>query len=151
MRNVKLALATTVVAIVMAGCGDDDNSSSEAASSSIAKDEFLAQGNEICAAGDAEIEAAAQDTFASGQPSKSEMEAFATETVIPSVEAQVAGLHDLGVPAGEEAEIGEILEAADQALAKAKADPLSLTAEVDPFVEVNQLATDYGLTDCGAA
>ncbi len=154
MKNTMLAMAAAVVALGIAGCGDDDEGSSEGSSTtaSITKEEFQTQGNEICAAGNKEIDAGAQSTFSGGEPSQAEIETFVTETVIPSIEGQVEYLRGLGVPAGEEDQINEILDAAAQAVEDAKADPALLTNEkTDPFADVNKLALDYGLTECGAS
>ena len=67
----------------------------------------------------------------------------------PSVEAQITAIEDLPVPAGEEEQVSAIVDAVNQGLDEAEADPAALTKGADPFAEANQLANDYGMTDCG--
>jgi hypothetical protein len=153
MRNRTLGTCTAVVAIAFgaAGCGDDETSTeSSSTAASITKEEFLTQANEICAAGNKEIDAGAQEAFSGGKPSKADIEQFATETLLPSVESQVEEIRALGVPAGDEDQVNAILDAADQAVEETKADPtLAASESGDPFAEANKLANDYGLNECG--
>lgn len=152
LKNTTLAMATAVIALGIAGCGSDDSSSDSSSAATITKEDFLTQGNEICAAGNEEINAAAESTFGSRQPKDADIETFVNETVIPAAETQAEGIRGLGAPAGEEDQVNEILDAVDQAIEDAKADPLSVTSQkTDPFTDANKLAADYGLTECGAS
>jgi hypothetical protein len=141
-----LAVATGSVA---AGCGGSDSDTTS--TTALTKSEFLAVGNKICAKGDKEINQAANQTFGNGQPSASEVNQFVTKTVIPSVQSQINGVKALPPPAGDEAQVDAIVNSAQEALDKAKADPKLLTDSggKDPFAESNKLAKAYGLTKCG--
>jgi hypothetical protein len=144
-----VAAAVAVLAIAAAGCGGDDDETT--AAQTLTKDEFIAQADEICAAGDDEIEAAAQDLGAS--PSQEEATQLVTDVALPSVQEQRDSIAALGAPEGDEDEVQAILASLDEAIAAVEADPasvLSSSSDPDnPFAEVDQLAQDYGLTDCG--
>jgi hypothetical protein len=155
MRGRAIGMGSAVVAVAIAlvgvGCGDDSSSSGDSSSSaSITKEEFVTQANAICAEGNKEIDAGAQETFSAGKPSEADIEKFATETLIPSVEQQVADIRALGAPEGDEDQVNAILDAADQGLEEAKSDPSVVADEkADPFAEANKLANDYGISECG--
>lgn len=160
-----LALAAGLIA---AGCDDDDDETTTAATTTtetgatgatgaaagepLSKREFITQADKICAAGDMAIDEAANETFSGGgQPSQQEQEQFVTDSVVPVIEATIEGLRALTPPEGDEDQMNELLEAADQGLADVEEDPGSITEEGgpnDPFAEVNKLAADYGMKDC---
>ena len=138
-----LAGACAFAAAVAIGCGgsDDDN---------LTKAEFLQQGNAICKKGNQEIDKAANKTFEKGkEPSKAQITKFAEDTLIPSVEEQVSGLRDLNPPSADEDQVNKILDEADSALDETKDAPAIFAANEDPFKKANQLANQYGLTECG--
>ena len=126
--------------VTLSACGGDDAPT---------KAEFLKQGNAICKKGNKTIDSAANKTFsANKRPSKAEIEKFAQDTVIPSVQTQVDGLRDLGTPSGGEDKVNAILDEADSALSETKADPAIFATNKDPFKKANALAKSYGLTEC---
>jgi hypothetical protein len=144
-----VVVAGLVAALAVAGCGGGSSSTTEEA---LSKSEFLAQGNQICAKGNQEIQAAAKKVFTSSQaPSQATQEKFVTDTVIPGVQQQIDGVEALTPPAGDEDQVNAITDAAQSALDKAKADPSLLTDQgggSDPFAEANNLAKAYGLDAC---
>jgi hypothetical protein len=147
MRN-WIAIATTgaVLAIAAAGCGGGDDDTTAAAT--LTKDEFIAQADEICAAGDQEIAAAADDLGAS--PSPEEATQLVTDVALPSVREQRDSIAALGAPEGDEDDVEAILDALDEAIAAVEANPEAVFSNGDdPFADVDRLAQDYGLTDCG--
>jgi len=127
---------------LFAGCGDSDDDAPS-------KSEFLAKGNAICAKGNKDIDAAAEKAFGESQPTKQEIEDFATQSAIPSVESQVSQLRDLKPPKDDEDQVDAILAAAEADIEKVKADPSLFEGDTDPFADANKLAEDYGLTECG--
>jgi hypothetical protein len=144
-RNVLLMLAGALaVGLIAAGCGgDDDDDSSDA----LTKQEFIAQGNAICKAGNAEIDAAAEETFAkNGQPTPAESDAFVTDTVVPNVQGQIDDMRALGIPEEDADQVNGILDEAEGIVDELEADPSSI--EGDPFAPVNGDLKDYGLTTC---
>jgi hypothetical protein len=149
MRRTSLILVAGVLAtgLIAAGCGDDDDDDG-GDSEAISQEEFVAQGNALCEEGDAEIEAAAEETFTQGQPTREDEEAFVTDTVIPEIQSQIDGIRDLGAPEGQEDEINGILEDAEAILSDAEADPSLITGDTDPFADIDQRLADVGLTAC---
>ena len=145
-----LALSLAAAGLIVAGCGSDSSSSTTTAA--LTKSEFLAKGNAICAKGNKEINQAANQTFQNNQkPSASEVNEFATKTLIPSIQEQINGIKALPAPSGDEAQVTAIVTGAQEALDKAKANPKLLTqnSSTDPFADVNKLTNAYGLTKCG--
>ena len=86
--------------------------------------------------------------FGSGKPSQEELDSFVTDTVLPSTQEQIDQIRALGFPEGDEDQINEILDSAESDVEAAQSDPSVLTQGGDPFADTNQLATDYGLTEC---
>ena len=115
--------ATATGALFLAGCGSSDSEST----ATITKSAFVKQADAICAKGNKEINKAGNEIFGSlgqnQQPSKAQLEEFATGTLIPSVETQVAAISALPVPSGDEAQVQAILDAAQQAHQGGQAGP----------------------------
>jgi hypothetical protein len=141
--------------LVIAGltaCGDDG--SEEA----IGKDDFIAQANEICAAGNEELEQAAGEFFGNlelgkGQEPGPEEEAeFGSTIVIPNLERQVDDVEALGAPEGDEDEIDEIISQARAGLDQMREDPALAASErpVPDLDESTQRLVEYGVEACGA-
>jgi hypothetical protein len=132
------------VGLVAAGCGSSDDDS-------LTKAEFLKQGNAICSKGNKEINQGAKSTFTTKQePSKAELNKFAEDTLIPSVQGQIDDFRDLNPPSELEDQVNSFLDDAQAALDKGKADPSTLTSDKqDPFKDVNQTAVKLGLKACG--
>ena len=147
LRKALSALALTGASVLLlAACG----SSGSDTTATITKAAFLKQGNAICANGNKEIDQASKNLGQNGeQPSQAQLEKFVNETVLPSVEKQVAALEALPVPSGDEDQVQAILDAANQGIDQGKQDPTSLTGNSDPFAKASQLANEYGLTECG--
>jgi hypothetical protein len=152
--------------LIAAGCGDDDDETTAASvpttttsgatgatgatGEALTKDEFIKQADAICASGDKTINEAF-DALGPGEPSGQEQEQVITDTVVPEVQGEIDGIRALTPPAGDEEEVGAILDAAQSAVDEVKADPSLLTEQnaEDPFKEANQLAKEYGLKECG--
>lgn len=150
VRRSGLCVLGVAAALALAACGDDDSSdsSSDSSSEALTKTEFVDQANAICAEGNKEIDAGANEVFSGGKPSETDIETFVNDTLLPSVTDQVDQISQLPPPEGDEDQVQEILDAAQQGIDDAKADPQGFQ-QADPFAEANQLATDYGMTECG--
>jgi hypothetical protein len=149
MRIRILGVACALALMGAAGCGGDDEESAEAPT----KEEFIAEADRICAEGDAEIDAAAQETFSEGRPSPQEQEQFLEETVLPSIQQQIDGIRELTPPEGDEEEVDEFLISADAAVGEVEANPSLLTqgeegSSTDPFAETARLGEQYGFRNC---
>jgi hypothetical protein len=146
------AILAVVVALALggiaAGCGDDSDDSGDQA---LTKQEFLAKGNAICAAGDKEIETAFQKAIGNAKPTQAQLDSVVTDSLVPSVQGQIDGIRDLPAPEGDEDQIGQMLDEAELALQDVKENPSLATQEggQTPFAAVNKKLNEYGLTSCG--
>jgi hypothetical protein len=68
-------------------------------------------------------------------------------TVVPNIEKQVDGVEALGAPAGEEAQVDQLISVTRADLAQLKADPSKIQDD-SLFKDSNQQATALGLTEC---
>jgi hypothetical protein len=141
------------VSLLAAGCGGGSDSNSSTAS--LTKAEFLKQGNAICKHGNMEIEAEFEKFVKehhlsqNKQPTQAQLTEASETFLIPMIRKEVDQLKALGAPEGEEAKVDAIIEAAEESLETAEANPTSLTSENGgPFTKTNKLAKEYGLTAC---
>lgn len=153
------ALIAALAALFVAGCGGDDETTSSttagasgatgATGTALTTEEFLKQGNAICAAGNEEIESAANQMF-SGQPTEAQLEQFATDTLVPSVQGQIAALRALTPPEDLADQVDTFLTDAESALGEVESDPslVAASGSDDPFADVNAQAKDVGLAEC---
>jgi len=143
------------VALFAAGCGSSSDTTESTAS--LTKAAFLKQGNAICAAGNKEINAGFEKFFKENefskkkQPTQAQLEEAAEEIAIPSIRKQIDGIRALGAPSGEEEQVNEIVDTAEEALEEGEEDPAALVSEENGnlFAKANKLADAYGLTACG--
>ena len=153
-RNAFLLVAGAIAfGLIAVGCGGNDDSSSstgtESSTTALTKAEFLQKGNAICQAGNQEINQAFSQI--QGKPTQEQANQVVTDTLVPSVQGQIDDIRALGAPAGDEDQVNQILDDAQTALDKVKADPTVATQNgSDPFAQANQEAKAYGLTVCGS-
>ena len=142
-----LAVAAIAVGMLAAGCGGDDDETTTAAPS---KQEFIKQADAICAKGDKELDQAGRETFGKGQPSKQEIEQFATDTLVPNIQGQIDGVRALTPPEGDDEEVSAFLDAAQQGVDKVEQDPSAIGQRggPDPFAGTSKLAKQYGFEKC---
>jgi hypothetical protein len=147
---IRLAVAAAllcVAAVLVVGCGEDeDRGSGDSDPGRLTKEEFLREGNGICARTKADLEAEAVNLglFASEE----DIETFAADTVIPMIEDQIAELRDLRPPRGDEQTVREIVVLAQMALADLEKDPAAVTDAETIFEDAGRRARAYGLTEC---
>ena len=144
MRRLVVLIALISMASIGACSSDDERLTSE---------EFLEQGNAICAAGNAEIEEAGSELFASADPSGEEVAAFIEDTLAPSIQGQIDDLEALSPPEELQEPVDEMLADARTALddmrETAANDPEAFFAsEENPFADVNAQAKVIGLAAC---
>ncbi|HUC00450.1 MAG TPA: hypothetical protein VMS11_11540 [Solirubrobacterales bacterium] len=152
-------LAALVVALVAAGCGgggdDSSGDSTDSGSpSSLTKAEFIKQGDEICAEGDAAIEEEANE-FAeengidTENPSEAEQEEVVEQVLGPAIKRQSEEIADLGPPQGEEEAVEEIVAAVGRGAEEIEEDPKAVVNGENPLAEASKLAKAYGFKQCG--
>jgi hypothetical protein len=151
MKRIALIAVLCVGACVLAGCGDDDEALSE--------QEFLEQGNAICAAGNERLDAAFEDAFAEmdleegEEPSPEQIAAVVLEVFVPDIQSQIDGIDDLEPPDELADAVEQFLDDAqatlDELEQQAEDDPAAVFADdEDPFADVNAQANEIGLTEC---
>jgi hypothetical protein len=154
----RAATVTTLIAVLFLGaglsaCGDDDGDE-EAAQEALTKEEYLAQGNEICERFTGEIDQVAAETFPNqGDPSPKQLSTFAGE-IVPIIEQAMGQLQELPPPEGDEEQLDSFFAAVDQAIAdyQRAADNPDQAQQIfaaDPPGEAQKIADEYGLTACG--
>ena len=147
------ALALTGLAVTgvvaLGGCGGADDTTSTATTASetttasapaLSKEQFIAQADAICAAGDKTINAAVQ-ALGDGQPSQADLQQFA-QIAVPALQEQVDAIRALPPPSGDEAQITAMLDAVQDGIDKIKSDPSAI--EADPLDQADQLARTTG-------
>ena len=152
MRN-RILISVAAAAIAFAGCGGDDDepTTAESATAALTEEEFVTQANEICATGAAEIDQAAEELFGNEQPTDEQVEQFATDVVVPGIEAQIDGVEALVPPEDIAGQVDTFIADARAALAEVAADPSLILAgdtPEDPFADVNAQAEALGLPEC---
>ena len=160
MRKLICVLAACMaVGLIAAGCGGDDETTTTSAGASgasgatgeqgaLTKAAFLKQGNAICAKGNKELDSAFNSLGKNA--SQADQEKVVTDTVVPNIQGQIDDIDAFTPPKGDEGEVQSIVDSAEAALGKIKADPSLLTEQggSDPFAEVNKKLKAYGLNVC---
>lgn len=136
------------LALIAAGCGGDDEESSPP----LTKEEFITQADEICAAGDEEISAAATEQFGdlAEEPPVEDQEAFLSDVVASNYEGQLDDLRALNPPEEDAEQVETIFNALDELTVQLQEDPGTVLEATEP-PEASQLAQDYGLQNCGSS
>jgi hypothetical protein len=143
-----VAVALCALALVAAGCGDDEPEPTTTASGPpLSKSKFIAQADALCATGNQAIEEAGKQLGA--DPTDAVLEGYVDDTVVPAINTELDGIRALAPPAGDEAQVEAIVNAAQDALDQVSDDP-TLVVGGDPFAKANQLAQAYGLKECGS-
>jgi hypothetical protein len=145
--NAILAVAVALaVGGIAAGCASSDDNSDTTTTAAISNADFVAQANQICKQGNAEVEQAGKQL---GNVNEAQLEDFVTNTVVPNIQKQVDGVEALGAPAGKEAQLNGLISAAQADLDQLKADPSKIQDD-HLFDDSNQKATALGLTECAS-
>ena len=145
----KISVITAAVTLVIgAGCGGEDDSAAE---ESITKTEFIAQADEICAAGYEEL-APGESTFfdapeIADDPSERERDAYVRDVLVPNLQAQKDDIEALGTPEGDEGEVNELLAAFQGAIDELEEDPSSIVFS-GGLGGAFESAEAYGLEEC---
>jgi hypothetical protein len=143
-----VAAVLAIGAIAAAGCGgSDDSDSSGITTSDLSKSEWIAQANQICIEGDKDIGEQAGEFF-DGKPTPAASSRFSHEVVLPSIQAQVDQIRELGAPEGDEEQVEAMVDEVDEGLAKAETDSSALREGA--LDEGTALVQAYGATACGS-
>ncbi len=132
-----------LTAVGVAGCGGSGSTASTS-TPAITKAAFVTKANAICGRADPLLSAAGAKL--STQPSKTQVAALVRTTYVPSIQTQITQIKALGVPAGEQAVVTNMLTLAQADLNKVKSDPALVATDV--FGDFAKVAHPYGLTAC---
>jgi hypothetical protein len=170
--HLKISLAALMAtALIVAGCGGDDTTTTSSSSTTAAgasgasgasgaagevagggllPDDFAADANAICVAGNDEIDAAGAEQFGGSnqEPSQADQQSFVNEILIPSIRGQIDALRALGDPDEGAEELSAVLDDAESALQEIEDDPSLLTGESDPFAGIDDQFKELGLPAC---
>ncbi len=130
--------------LVLSSCGDDDGGDR------LSRAGFVANGNAICQQTQERIDQGAT-VFIEGQvPTFEQMRDFVDDTVAPAVKEELEALEDLRPPEDDEEDVQEIIEEGQEARDEASTRPeLLLNRVASPFNRYAELASRYGLQNCG--
>ena len=146
MRKLITSLAALAAVVALAGCGGDDGGGS--GGTDISKADFISQANQVCAAGTAELTTAMAGVDVSTQEG---IEQAIQEVLIPNIQQQIADIRAIGFPSADAATLEKLFDDAEALLGQLADDPSALTDPdaSDPFEDVNDRMTEYGLGTCG--
>lgn len=148
--NCRLAELAIMALALGAGCSDD-TADAKRGSDVLTQAEFVGQANAICAAGNAEIEALAAETFGYTTPPPDEQLLEVLDEVLANVSSQIDAIDALEPPTDLAPTVDEWLGAGRSGVKAARAQG---TAFFDPAgenpisAEANRLGNTLGLTDC---
>ncbi|HVQ57395.1 MAG TPA: hypothetical protein VMS60_00670 [Solirubrobacterales bacterium] len=133
-------LALPVVAFALIGCGSGD-------SGPLKKSAFVEEANAICVEAEQERKQGTEDLVDDGDVDPSEEAEVVSEALVSPVQTMTEELGDLSPPKGDEKQVKAIVAAFEDGVAKVEADPVGAEEKL-PFAKANELALEYGLTDC---
>jgi hypothetical protein len=133
------------LAVVAGGCGDDEEQ--------LSSEEFLEQGNAICASVNDELDAVFE-ALGDSEPSTDELVSLFADTVVPNIRAEIDDLRELNPPDELQEEASQLFDDADAAIDEIEQmiedDPEAFVeSDEDPFADINERATEMGLVECG--
>lgn len=157
--NVRLGglLAVTLAAVVaVAGCGGSGASGADdATTASISKVAFIKKADAICTKV-AEQSQAEYATFVKAnnvpegeEPTATQWGDIGKTILIPDLQQQIDEIRQLGVPAGDEAEISAFLDATEKAIEKVEDEPLAAKSPSTLLANADKVSKGYGYKVCG--
>jgi hypothetical protein len=154
-----MILAAVALAALATGCGGSgadggDGEGGSIETSSLSKTQFIKRATELCQRERAGIVRASAAYVAEhqsdGLPAGELAASGVQEVVMPVVEAQIEAVRELGAPAGDEAEVGAMLEAQQDAVDRVKELETMNPNEgvVEHFEQAIRAYEAYGLNGC---
>lgn len=140
-----LIVGAVMVALTLGACGDGEDRP-------LSKAEFIERGTAICTESSQKIDAAAATSFREpgAIPTADEITRFANETVIPTIRNEVERLSELNPPEADKKRVEDIIMAGRDGVETVREDPTILISRTnDGFLNYRELATGYGLQNCG--
>ena len=143
---VLLALATLTAVSCGDGDGDGGTISSAGGGAPLSKQELISQADQICAEGDAKIDAGGQQ-FA-GTTNK--VDQLVNTVIAPGYRDQIEQLRELTPPEDDQAVYDEFLNTLEQGVDQLEANPEELGGgpALGRIIEAREIAADYGMQAC---
>jgi hypothetical protein len=132
-----------VTVLIAAGCGGDDDGGEP-----LTKEEFITQADAVCTEGDQRLEDATQELTAN--PSQEEVEAFVSDTLVPSLQEEHDGIAELAPPEEDQETIDAMLSDLSAGIDEIRADPSLVFGDENPLADASAAAQEYGMTVCGS-
>ena len=145
VRATGLVVIGLMAALALSACGDDGGQR-------LTKATFIAQGNQICAETEQQVNAAVQTSFPNKGlvPTAAEAEQFVDGPFDDLVQDELAKLDELQPPEEDQERVDEIIKAGRRGLEEIKSNAvLVLNQDRNPMNRYAGLASDYGLEGCG--
>ncbi len=144
---VALAGLIAALAVVLGGCGGGGDSTT-----TVTKAQFVKKVDALCLEREKEradkVNAIASSLKPNEKLSNTRQTKMVETIIFPSYAKMIENVESLEPPAGDEAEITQIVKAMEKAQKKVEADPRQAVFSVVMFEEANQLAAKYGLKHC---
>jgi hypothetical protein len=136
-----VGLAALMAVLAMPGCGGSGGTET------LSKAEVVKQASTICRDAQKERERAVSEATKGVEPPTVHL---VTDTILPTVQKMAKELAHLKASASENKEVQAIASAMNSAARKVAANAKGSTLQEDAaaFSHANQLAEEYGLTDC---
>jgi hypothetical protein len=159
-----LAAIALALGLLVAGCGgggDNGGTSSGSSSSSssssggetLTKDEFIGKANAICNDGRSKLTQIQTDLQSKLQGNPGNAQSAIADSVnqlVPVLRQIVDQIGALNAPADLQSKLDEFKTKSNEALDTVAKDPTSAASNTSAFSDLNDLAKELGLTDCGA-
>ncbi|MGI9120041.1 MAG: hypothetical protein ACR2G7_07980 [Acidimicrobiales bacterium] len=139
-----LSVGVTAVTLVLAACGGGG-------APELSKASYIAKGSAVCAESRQRIESATASAFSEqgSIPSAEEITAFATKTIVPTIQREVDRLRDLKPPSDDSDRADDMLKAGQDGVDQVREDPTIILSGSKSFERYRELSSAYGLKDCG--
>lgn len=131
-----VAPVVVVAALGLAACGGEDEAATtgeatETTPTDLSQEEYLVQADAICLLVNQDLEGVDEQSF--------------QQEGVPIIEQGLADLRALPAPQGDEEQVGQILDAGDEAVASLQG--ATEPPQGDPFDEFTRLAEEYGFKE----
>ena len=151
---IAIAVALTVAALVVTGCGGRSDSSSTA-TGSISKAAFIKKADAVCQKGTERMQRAILVFLKQHKdvqrPNKAQSEKLVGTAIVPSVKTELEELKALDAPEGDEERVDAIISALEEGLETAEDNPEAVVASSDAVFGISgRLAGEYGAEVCGS-
>jgi hypothetical protein len=146
-------LLILIAAVSTAGCGGDSGTTTSQTEPRLSKAEFIKKGNALCkkAVGEESevfVKFSQEEERQPGNLAVSELEDFATDTILPIAERMIEELSELKPPRPDQAEFDQVIAKFESGMEVAEETPSDFLSG-KAFKAADDAADSYGLTACG--